>query len=100
MYESLWSLAGFALLLILDRKFELRWGKLFGLYLAYYSLGRVWVENLRIDPSDIILGLRTNVWSAIFGIIIGLGIFFWQRRRHTGAETSVLTKPDELESSK
>lgn len=100
IYESLWSLAGFALLMILDRKFELRWGKLFGLYLAYYSLGRVWVENLRIDPSDIILGLRTNVWSAIFGILVGLAIFFVQRRRHTGAETSVLTKPNELESSK
>lgn len=100
IYESLWSLAGVVILLLLDRKFELRWGKLFGLYLAYYSLGRVWVENLRIDPSDIILGLRTNVWSALFGIAIGLGIFFWQRRNHTGAETSVFTKPNELESSK
>lgn len=100
IYESLWSLVGVALLLILDRKFELRWGKLFGLYLAYYSLGRVWVENLRIDPSEIVLGLRINVWSAILGIVIGLGIFFWQRRRHTGIESTVLTKLDGLESSK
>ncbi len=89
IYESIWSLIGVALLLWLDRKYELRWGKLFGLYLVFYSIGRVWTESLRIDPSDIILGLRTNIWSALFGIAIGLAIFFVQRMRHPGLETTV-----------
>lgn len=90
LYESLWSLIGVAVLLMLDKKYSLRWGKLFGIYLVIYSLGRVWIESIRIDPSDIILGLRTNVWSAIFGIIVGIAIFYIQSRRHPGLELSVI----------
>ena len=87
-YEMLWSLVGAAILLWLDRKFELRWGKLFGLYLVWYSIGRIWIESIRIDPSEIIAGLRLNVWSAIAGIVVGLAIFYVQSRRHTGLELS------------
>lgn len=89
IYESLWSLAGVAVLLLLDKKFELRWGKLFALYLVFYSVGRVWVEAIRIDPSEIIFGLRTNIWSAIIGIAVGITIYLVQKKRHTGLETNV-----------
>jgi prolipoprotein diacylglyceryl transferase len=89
LYESIWSLAGVALLLALDKRFNLRWGKMLGLYLVYYSIGRIWVEAIRIDPSEILLGLRINIWSAIGGIIVGLAIFVIQSRRHTGLEPSV-----------
>ena len=89
LYESIWSLAGVALLLAADKKFNLRWGKMLGLYLIYYSIGRVWVEAIRIDPSEIILSLRINIWSAIAGIAVGLAILIVQSRRHTGLESSV-----------
>jgi prolipoprotein diacylglyceryl transferase len=89
LYESIWSLAGVVLLLALDKRFNLRWGKMLGLYLVYYSIGRIWVEAIRIDPSEILLGLRINIWSAIAGIIVGLAIFVIQSRRHTGLEPSV-----------
>jgi prolipoprotein diacylglyceryl transferase len=88
-YEFLWDIAGFALLILLDRKFELRWGKLFAVYLVYYSIGRFWIEGLRMDPSDYYFGLRTNQWSAVFAALIGLGVFLYQRRNHTGIEQSV-----------
>lgn len=97
LYESLWSLIGVGLLLMLDRQLNLRWGSMFGAYLAYYSLGRLVTENLRIDPSDVILGLRTNVWSALLGIAIGLFIAIWQRRQHPVLEASVY-KEDALDS--
>jgi prolipoprotein diacylglyceryl transferase len=89
LYESIWSLAGVALLLAADRRFNLRWGKMLGLYLVYYSIGRVWIEAIRIDPSEIVLGLRINIWSAIAGIAIGLAIIAIQSRRHPGQEPSV-----------
>jgi prolipoprotein diacylglyceryl transferase len=89
LYESIWSLAGVALLLAADRRFNLRWGKMLGLYLIYYSVGRVWIEAIRVDPSEIIAGLRINIWSAIFGIVIGLAIIVVQSRRHPGLEASV-----------
>ena len=82
LYESAWSLIGVVILLALDKRFDLRNGVMFGSYLIYYSLGRLITENLRIDPSDIILGLRTNVWSAILGIVAGAVIIYWQRARH------------------
>ena len=89
LYESIWSLAGVALLLAADRRFNLRWGKMLGLYLVYYSVGRVWIESIRIDPSEILLGLRINIWSAIAGIAIGLAVIIIQSRRHPGQESSV-----------
>ena len=89
LYESIWSLIGVAILLSLDKRLNLRWGTMFGAYLIYYSLGRLITENLRIDPSDLILGLRTNVWSAILGVLAGALIIYWQKRQHPGPEASV-----------
>ena len=89
LYESIWSLVGVALLLAADRRFSLRWGKMLGLYLIYYSVGRVWIEAIRIDPSEIIAGLRINIWSAIAGIAIGIAILIIQSRRHPGVEGTI-----------
>ena len=89
LYEIIWNLAGFALLILLERRMQLRWGQLFGLYLAVYSVGRYWIEGLRIDPSEIFFGIRTNQWSALAGLAIGIGLIWWSRRRHPGAEVSV-----------
>ena len=64
-------------------------------------MGRVWIESIRIDPSEIILGLRINVWSALIGIAVGLIIFIVQSRRHPGLEPSVFIpgrEPAEEES--
>lgn len=97
LYESLWSLLGVGLLLLIDRRFQLRRGKMFASYLIYYSIGRIWTENLRIDPSDVFFGLRTNVWSALLGIGIGAAIFYWQSRQQQGQEASVY-REDALES--
>lgn len=49
-------------------------GRLFGLYLVWYGAGRIVWESIRIDPSDIILGIRTNVWAAILAVALGVVI--------------------------
>lgn len=84
LYESVWSLLGVAALLALDKRFRLNNGRLFGLYLAIYSTGRLFTESLRLDPSEIIFGLRTNIWSAWFGVVIGLALFLVQTKRGSG----------------
>ncbi len=89
LYEVIWNLLGAVVLLWAGRRFVLQWGRLFGLYLIWYSAGRIVWESIRIDPSDILLGLRTNVWAAIFGVILGLVIMILQKRRHPGLEPSV-----------
>ena len=90
-YEFLWDVVIAIVLLGLDKRLQLRWGRMFASYLALYSLGRFWIEGLRIDVSDVFLGLRTNQWSALLGVALGLALLIWSRRNHTGTETSVLT---------
>nr|WP_157509407.1 prolipoprotein diacylglyceryl transferase [Glaciibacter superstes] len=88
LYEIIWNLAGIAVILFLERKINLRWGKAFGVYLIWYGVGRSFFESIRVDPSEILLGIRTNVWAAFAAVIVGLIIILVQRRRHTGAELS------------
>lgn len=97
LYESIWSLVGVVVLLLLDRKFTLRGGAMFGAYLIYYSIGRIWTENLRIDPSDIIFSLRTNVWSALLGVAIGAILIYLSSKRSKALEASDL-QADALDS--
>jgi prolipoprotein diacylglyceryltransferase len=40
-------------------------GSIFALYVALYSLGRGFIELIRIDDSNLILGLRLNVFTSI-----------------------------------
>ncbi|MDQ4500930.1 prolipoprotein diacylglyceryl transferase [Sinomonas sp. ASV322] len=69
LYECVWNLVGVVLLVWLDRRFRVRGGRLFWTYAAYYTLGRVWIEALRIDPAQQItlfgVTTRLNVWTSI-----------------------------------
>lgn len=87
LYEVLWNLLGVAVLLWLGRKGFMQWGRLFATYLLWYGAGRVVWESIRIDPSEVIFGLRTNVWASIAAIVLGLVILGVQQR-HTGREPS------------
>ncbi len=90
LYEIIWNLVGVALLLLLERRFRLRWGKLFALYLIWYGLGRSWLEAIRIDPtSDGFLGIPANIWASFVAIALGIVLFAVQSRRHPGLEISV-----------
>ncbi|MCA5893550.1 prolipoprotein diacylglyceryl transferase [Isoptericola sp. NEAU-Y5] len=70
LYEMIWNLAAAAFLIWLDRRYRLGHGRVFWAYVATYTLGRVWIEMLRIDTAEHVLGLRLNVWTSI---IVGLG---------------------------
>jgi phosphatidylglycerol---prolipoprotein diacylglyceryl transferase len=51
LYESLWNLGGFGLLLLLERRLRdwLKPGDVALMYAIWYGLGRLWVEGLRTD---------------------------------------------------
>jgi prolipoprotein diacylglyceryl transferase len=88
-YEALWCLGAAAVLLAVERLFRIRPGGLFALYVLLYSIGRLWIELLRVDPSHEIAGVRLNAWVAGLAIVLS-GAFFvwWQRtwnRTHTAA---------------
>jgi hypothetical protein len=66
-----------------------------------YTAGRVWIESLRIDTVNHILGLRLNVWTSIVVFSLALAYFVIVGRRHPGRETDVepLPSSDEAEAS-
>lgn len=77
LYEMIWNLIGAAIIIYLGHKLadRLRAGQQFAMYLMWYGLGRTWIENVRINYSTVILGLRTNVWTAIIVFVIGCILF-------------------------
>lgn len=87
LYEMIWNFLGAAVVIWLGRRFVLQWGRQFALYLVWYGLGRIVWETIRLDPSDIIVGLRTNVWAAVGAVVVGTAIFVIQGKRHTGRES-------------
>lgn len=109
LYEIVWLLAGFAVLMLIENRvsfgggasgarrliprFERReawhWGKMVGLYAIWYGVGRVWFESIRLDPSETLFGIRSNVWGALLFILIGILVIVVQSRRHPGVEPSV-----------
>lgn len=97
LYEFLWNILGVAILLLLDRKFRFRRGRLFWLYAMYYTLGRVWIEALRIDDAEQIslFGITTglNVWTSIFVFVAALVIFVVLGRRAATAGHPLFAGP-------
>lgn len=74
LYELLWNLGVFVLLLWADRRFKLGHGRLFALYVAGYCVGRFWVELLRDDTATHIAGIRVNSFTSVF-VFIGAVVY-------------------------
>jgi prolipoprotein diacylglyceryl transferase len=78
LYESLWCILVAILILRLERRF--RAGQGFWFYVVAYSLGRLFIEMLRIDEAHTFIGMRINVFvSACVIVIAGFG--FWRVTR-------------------
>lgn len=75
LYEALWNLGVVALVLILDRRLRLGRGRAFALYVMGYTAGRFWIELMRTDEANQILGVRLNVWTAAL-VFLGALIYF------------------------
>jgi prolipoprotein diacylglyceryl transferase len=74
LYELLWNLLVFALLIYLDRRFTIGHGRLFALYIAGYCVGRFAIELLRDDTATHVAGIRINSFTATF-ILIGAVVY-------------------------
>lgn len=74
LYELLWNLVVFAVLLYADRRFRLGHGRLFALYVAGYCVGRFGIELLRDDAATHIAGIRINSFTSTF-VFIGAVVY-------------------------
>ena len=89
LYELVWNLGVAALVVWADRRFRLGHGRAFALYVAAYTVGRAWIEALRIDPANDILGLRLNLWTCLLVFIGAVTYFVVSARLRPGRETVV-----------
>lgn len=88
LYESLWNLVGFLLLALVvakHRKFD---GQIFLGYIAWYGLGRAWIEGLRTDSLYFFsTGLRVSQILALISFVLALAVMIVQlRRKHDPKE--------------
>lgn len=81
LYESIWNIVGFIILILL-RKVNLRRGELFLSYIIWYSIGRFFVEGLRTDSLMLTSNLRMAQVISI--VLVALAIVLWVVRRVSG----------------
>ena len=74
LYESLWNLGVFLLLLIIRRRKSFD-GELFFMYLMLYGVGRYWIEAMRTDQL-MMIGLNLPVSSVLSLILIVISLIF------------------------
>ena len=92
LYEIIWNvLIGFGLI-YLDRKYKIGHGRLFALYVSLYSLGRLFIENLRIDEARLIMGFRFNVFTSLVVIVGGLIYFVISNRSKPGIDKELFRR--------
>jgi len=92
LYELLWCLVVAALLIKLPGVLKLitsKQGDVFALYILGYTAGRVWIETLRIDEANLILGLRLNIWVSLIVLITASAYLIASKRRGNTKENHI-----------
>jgi prolipoprotein diacylglyceryl transferase len=89
LYECLWNIGVAVLVIGVDRWLRLGHGRAFALYVALYTLGRGWIEMLRIDDAEMIGPLRLNVWTSIIVFVLAVAYMVVSARLRPGRESSV-----------
>ena len=88
LYESLWNIGVFILLLVLRKSGKFKRG-MFAWYLILYGIGRVWIEGLRTD-SLYLFGSGVRVSQILSGLMIIAGVLmlvYFRRKRANTAES-------------
>lgn len=80
LYESIWDILGFVILILLRK--HLRIGDTFCLYLIWYSIGRFFVEGMRTDSLMLTSDIRVAQLMSIILIIVGIVIMIIRRVKY------------------
>jgi prolipoprotein diacylglyceryl transferase len=79
LYEALWDVGVAVLVILMDRRYKFGKGRAFALYVMGYTAGRFWIELMRTDEANVILGARVNVWVSVL-VFVGALIYFLRVR--------------------
>jgi prolipoprotein diacylglyceryl transferase len=81
LYESLWCIGVAIAVVLLERRYRLDRGRAFAMYVMLYTVGRAWIEYLRVDEAHHFLGLRLNDYVALVVFLGALAYFVVVGRR-------------------
>lgn len=100
LYESLWNILIFVLLIYMRRQWNPIRGEIFLTYAIMYSIGRFFIEGMRTDSLYVVGDLRTAQLVSILTIIIGLILIFYRRKTTTVRYKDVPKKKKKMEKRK
>ena len=82
LYEAIWCFLVAAIILKIKFFTSInKAGSVFVFYVLAYSLGRFFIEAIRIDEANLIFGVRLNIWVSALLFFGALGLFL---RRNSG----------------
>ncbi|HCX2124361.1 TPA: prolipoprotein diacylglyceryl transferase [Staphylococcus aureus] len=80
LYESIWDVAGFIILVNIRKHLKL--GETFFLYLTWYSFGRFFIEGLRTDSLMLTSNIRVAQLVSILLILISISLIIYRRIKY------------------
>lgn len=79
LYESIWNFIGFITMLFLRRRRYNKIGEMTGFYMVWYSIGRIFIEQMRMD--SLMLGpIKVAQLVSLLLIIIGISLIIKQKK--------------------
>jgi prolipoprotein diacylglyceryl transferase len=96
LYELLWNVLVFVVLIWVDKRFKIGHGRLFAMYVAGYCLGRFWVELMRSDVATHIAGIRVNSFTSTF-VFIGAVVYIMVAPKGREDPASLAGKPEQVD---
>lgn len=80
LYESLWNIAGFIFLMKYkkNKKFN---GEICAMYLLWYGIGRVWIEQLRVDSLPYGAGFKISQIVAVVSAVVAAVYIYVNRKK-------------------
>lgn len=80
LYESIWNIIGFVVLLLVKRCKKLKSGQLTAIYMMWYAIGRFIIESFRSD--SLMLGtIKVAQFVSIVMLIVGFIIFILPKKQ-------------------
>jgi len=91
LYESIACVVLAIVLVMVEKKFQPKRGRLMAWYAAGYTAFRFFIEGIRIDDAHSAGGLRLNQWVSLVVFVASVGwLIFDARRSHRDAEPSTV----------
>ena len=97
LYESLWNLLGFILMVLIVRRWGRKFnGQMFLSYVIWYGLGRAAIEGLRTDSLYFFgTGIRTSQMLGIVSAAVGIALFVYRLKTAGPADPPLIRGPHE-----